>query len=1095
MALLPLAGFAAALPSDLQVTFADLTYSGTAQTPTISGVQSTTASGITTNDVNIAGVYADQACTNPMTDNKVKNAGTYYVKVKGHGANYDDTVLNKVFTLTVAKYGDIKVSAKALYKVYGDEYPDAGFFVATMPTSAPNGETAADAGLVVTPSFNSWETTKEAGVHQFTISVNTVTNYNVVVEVNAANLTINKRDLIVKAKDVTKSYGVNPRSDFGVTYGTTLVEGDETTFGDVTYTIKNATTQVVITDDLPAQGIYTITPSLAENANYNFTYETGTLTIGQRSLQDENLTFNVTIPAMTYSGNANKVKPTIVDAGLNKTLAEVANEAGDYILTYHTSVANATSNTAAADDDLKNAGTYYVKISGQNNYTGSIVRSYTVNQKSLWITSKNDSTTYTGTAISVENTNLAKYALFEGLVANDATNGLPKANTYKGYGTANVASILIKMKQKEGNTEYDLSDDTKRPVDAGEYKVLFAPSTSDNTAIFTNYKIVYIESGIHKIKPAELKFTVSQTLSKNNGETNVLDNGYTPTATDKDTYFTAIATLVNGQVITTYPKLVLGTKNADDTYPVNVDFKNIVIKASNANDAATINKANYDLKFVAGLYTINKGQMAVRPINVTATYGDEEQELSVYAYGGSAEDNEAVAAFLQPALEIAEKGYPFNANGTVNTTATAEQMVTYPAAGQYFISFNTENVDAETLATWKEKYNFEYFNESTYTINKKAITIKLNQQSLMVGEGASNLEANKNTVEFTGLIEGDKAEDLYDNIDFAFDTEVLTSTYYNGGALTFDAAGYHAGNNPNGFFANAITLAATTVFANYKYTAATDITKGDLYVSVNGGTLALDEKEVTNTTAGTISAKDRLTAANNYKYNTVTVKLYRKQTIGTTKFSWNAQQFNALVLPFDVTLEELASQFGYAIVNVVNAKKSSENNVYWSLTWETIPANTPFVVRTIGDIDGTNGKMLTFSKKVISYEAAPSVGAGYGHKVVGTYAPVMITKNDNELKKFLANGEQQFITSTSNNTWNVAPFDAYFDYTQSENAREVTLTFEDLNGGTTSIAPAELTRQAVHSAEGWYTIDGIKLQNMPTEKGVYIQNGKKVVIK
>ncbi|MBR7135173.1 MAG: hypothetical protein IKC85_06470, partial [Bacteroidaceae bacterium] len=30
--------------------------------------------------------------------------------------------------------------------------------------------------------------------------------------------------------------------------------------------------------------------------------------------------------------------------------------------------------------------------------------------------------------------------------------------------------------------------------------------------------------------------------------------------------------------------------------------------------------------------------------------------------------------------------------------------------------------------------------------------------------------------------------------------------------------------------------------------------------------------------------------------------------------------------------------------------------------------------------------------------------------------------------------------------------------------------------------------------DGWYTITGIKLQKMPTEKGIYIKNGRKVII-
>jgi hypothetical protein len=32
-------------------------------------------------------------------------------------------------------------------------------------------------------------------------------------------------------------------------------------------------------------------------------------------------------------------------------------------------------------------------------------------------------------------------------------------------------------------------------------------------------------------------------------------------------------------------------------------------------------------------------------------------------------------------------------------------------------------------------------------------------------------------------------------------------------------------------------------------------------------------------------------------------------------------------------------------------------------------------------------------------------------------------------------------------------------------------------------------------AAGWFTINGVKLSEQPTQKGVYIHNGRKIVIK
>ena len=37
--------------------------------------------------------------------------------------------------------------------------------------------------------------------------------------------------------------------------------------------------------------------------------------------------------------------------------------------------------------------------------------------------------------------------------------------------------------------------------------------------------------------------------------------------------------------------------------------------------------------------------------------------------------------------------------------------------------------------------------------------------------------------------------------------------------------------------------------------------------------------------------------------------------------------------------------------------------------------------------------------------------------------------------------------------------------------------------------------QLTINIDGWYTINGVKLNGKPTEKGIYIVNGRKVVVK
>ena len=88
------------------------------------------------------------------------------------------------------------------------------------------------------------------------------------------------------------------------------------------------------------------------------------------------------------------------------------------------------------------------------------------------------------------------------------------------------------------------------------------------------------------------------------------------------------------------------------------------------------------------------------------------------------------------------------------------------------------------------------------------------------------------------------------------------------------------------------------------------------------------------------------------------------------------------------------------------------------------------------------------------------------------------------------------IGASSANTWSCVPFDAYVDLTAAAAPESVIFTFQEIDGSTTAIKNVEASVNEVNAVKtGWYTIDGKKLNAAPAQKGVYINNGKKVVIK
>ena len=111
---------------------------------------------------------------------------------------------------------------------------------------------------------------------------------------------------------------------------------------------------------------------------------------------------------------------------------------------------------------------------------------------------------------------------------------------------------------------------------------------------------------------------------------------------------------------------------------------------------------------------------------------------------------------------------------------------------------------------------------------------------------------------------------------------------------------------------------------------------------------------------------------------------------------------------------------------------------------------------------------------------------------VGNYSPFTI--DDSNIKSVILLGSNNKLGySTGNRT--LRCFRAHFFVPATATARSFELNFGE-DGGTTGVLQIENGELKVKTLNsGWYTLGGLKLQGEPTEKGVYIYNGKKVVLK
>jgi hypothetical protein len=251
----------------------------------------------------------------------------------------------------------------------------------------------------------------------------------------------------------------------------------------------------------------------------------------------------------------------------------------------------------------------------------------------------------------------------------------------------------------------------------------------------------------------------------------------------------------------------------------------------------------------------------------------------------------------------------------------------------------------------------------------------------------------------------------------------------------------------------------------------------------------------------------------------VSIIFHRKQHLKSdgdgVDRTWMMEKWNSIVLPFDIEISELSSKFGYAIFNVadpVNTVSTPKAKVAFKIEMAAnyegnkIPANTPLLIKTNKDI--ADGTTISFgSKKIIAPDAAQfgyEINPTTKYKFMGTYAPMTVNAESeyaDNIYFWTGTTDQPAriqSTSTKGNEWVIKPFSAYVDQSGSSSARdtELVFTYEDLNGQTTTVKGISIDDiNSDKLNEGIYNLNGVKMNNVPTQKGIYIMNGKKVVVK
>jgi len=158
-------------------------------------------------------------------------------------------------------------------------------------------------------------------------------------------------------------------------------------------------------------------------------------------------------------------------------------------------------------------------------------------------------------------------------------------------------------------------------------------------------------------------------------------------------------------------------------------------------------------------------------------------------------------------------------------------------------------------------------------------------------------------------------------------------------------------------------------------------------------------------------------------------------------------------------------------------------------------------------LSATNAPDITdpvFANVTVSRAEAQTIETTDGNTnwvdFIGTYSPITFNEPDKDVLYLGSNNTLYYPNPSTGNTVTIGAFRAYFqlknnltagDPNNPSSIRAYNLNFNN-EGNSTGIFQIHMD---VPSETSWYTLDGRKLMEEPTTRGLYIKGGKKVMIK
>jgi len=807
------------------------------------------------------------------------------------------------------------------------------------------------------------------------------------------------------------------------------------------------------------------------------------------------------------------------------------------------------ASATAVDGSPVEAGTYIAYLKGKtgSNYAATeFTKSdkswgFTIAKKVIQIKIVNLSSTYDGKAVTLDKAQI----IYPGLCPADAEESVTnfggkikvQFTDQTNYSTTGPVNVLRDTNDPETVVGYGLSIKLENRFEetslSKNYQIMYTAASAtaasahdiDNTAIASVTGTYTINPVAISIKPRTIEMEYGSELPTK------------PTTATLDAAATPTTAAVKGTVEITNGAFVV-VNNVPENFLPALQF-NVTSKAKDAvmEDQTVVTpavewknavKGTYSGKLTLSIKTQETGESSeittarevANNYEFTPVPGDVEvigQKLTVYAIGGNVEygSDPADWKFTYEANGLTLKGTPEYAIYDLNNNKIADEKLVNLPRGTYQVKMveDSKNLspDNYTITKWEPGF---------LVVTKKKITITINPLIVNPGTSVKTLNDNASVKDYAELLVGDDTKLTYKysfngaatktgDTNTTLSTMLETSGTNNGGLTT----------NADGTFKNGITASIITW----------DEAKTDAQNTATGAVKANANYEVTFKGGDlTIVGPGSLYLAQADEYLLDKIKEAANKSAATTSTTYNIlfddrelkrEIWTAMVLPFETTVTEISHALGYAVVDVLDVDNKS-NDMHLKLHMGKIAANQPFIVKyykadveddastttvdesvdnsklKLSTLTGLNGKKIVYKADAayVNEDGNVFVENTYnGHQFIGVYNPVEVAGAE---YKWIRSLDGALVDGAKyKEQGKTAPMRRLISYFKLNPSAQNARILIDEPDGTTTVINAVTAETMNVQAEGWYTLNGVKLQGVPTEKGIYINNGKKVVIK